>query len=263
MPILTLCAKAYRDRQLRQIEPLLRAKLEGLKVNFKVRDATSRGWVRVELSGEDERVATNFLANEVGLCSTNLEGLRKFSTAKACITTFGKSRDSSLSLDVGVYEPEVVDATLPLSSLQAQLCDGRKVALNRISQLYGFCDDYPLTAKIVSLDADQKRIEAVLAETQLGQFRGWTDSLLDRLVVLGSPEDEVTVAVEKTGFARDVVKIEPLGLLEHAIVCKLGTDAAGLIPRLGRCLPNTVFSVFSPRRLLEFFGEDSNLPALS
>lgn len=259
---MTLCAKAYRDRQLRQIEPLLRAKLEDLKVNFKVRDATSRGWVRVELSGEDERVATNFLAKEVGLCSTSLEALRKFSIAKACITAFGKSRDSLL-LDVGVYEPEVVDAMLRLSDLQAQLCDGRKVALNRISKLYGFCDDYPLTVKVVSLDADQKRVEVMLAETQLGQFSDWTDSLLDRLVVLGSSEDEVTVAVEKTGFARDVVKIEPLGLLEQAIICKLGTDAAGLIPRLGRCLPNAVFSVFSPRRLLEFFGEDSNLSALS
>jgi hypothetical protein len=263
MPTLTLCAKAYRDRQLGQIEQLLRAKLEDLKVNLKVRDATSRGWVRVELSGEDERVATNFLAKEVGLCSTNLEGLRKFSTAKACITAFGKSKDSSLSLDVGVYEPEVVDATLQLVNLQAQLCDGRKIALSRIFQLYGFCDDYPLNVKIVSLDADQKRVEVMLAEAQLGQFRGWTDSLLDRLIVLGSSEDEVTVAVEETGFARDVVKIEPLGLLEHAVVCKLGTDATGLIPRLGRCLSNAVFSVFCPRRLLEFFGGDSNLLALS
>ena len=110
MTTLTLCVKAYHGRQLEHVESLLEARLEGLRVNIRMTDATSRDWMRVELSGEDERVAASFLAKEVGLCSTNLEALRKFSTVRARIATLGKSRDSLL-LDAGICEPEIVGIT--------------------------------------------------------------------------------------------------------------------------------------------------------
>jgi len=48
-----------------------------------------------------------------------------------------------------------------------------------------------------------------------------------------------------------------LGLFEHAIVCKLGTDAAGLIPKIGKKLWSAKFSVFSPKRIIEFLGDYS------
>ena len=38
-------------------------------------------------------------------------------------------------------------------------------------------------------------------------------------------------------------------MLEHAVVCKLGTNAVGLIPKLGRLMPNAVFGVFSPKEI--------------
>jgi len=258
----TLLAKAYGDSQLKQADRLLEIMLEGLKVEFKIDGATSRGWIRISLSGEDEKAALHYLSKEIGLCPVSLASVEKLSTIKGRLVSPEKSKDA-VSLDVGVLEPGAVDAAVSLPTLQAQLGDGRKIALRKLVELFGFCDNLPLTAKISSLDREGGQIEAVLAEAQLSKFHSWTDSFLDRLVVLGAPQSEVRLAIDRTGFQRDVVDIEPLGLFEHAIVCKLGTDAAGLIPRLGRCLSSTVFSVFSPRRLLEFFGEDSNLFALS
>jgi hypothetical protein len=41
-------------------------------------------------------------------------------------------------------------------------------------------------------------------------------------------------------------------LLEHALTCKLGTDAAGLIPKIGRNLKNAKFAVFNPKSLRAF-----------
>lgn len=261
MPAVTLLAKAHSDSQLKKADRLLKTKLEGLKAEFKIDGATSRGWIRISLSGEDEKAALHYLSKEIGLCPVGLADVEKLSTIKGRLVSLDKSRDA-VSLDVGVFEPSTVDAVISLPALQAQLGDGRKIALRKLIELFGFCDNLPLTVKISNSNREKDQMEAVLAETQLSKFRSWTDSFLDRLVVLGAPQSEVRSAVDRTGFQRDVVDIEPLGLFEHAIVCKLGTDAAGLIPRLGRCLSYAVFSVFSPRRLLEFFGEDSSLFAL-
>jgi hypothetical protein len=52
---------------------------------------------------------------------------------------------------------------------------------------------------------------------------------------------------------RDTVGIEALGFFERAIVCKLGTDAVGLISKVGRNLKNATFAVFSPKKVLDFF----------
>jgi hypothetical protein len=48
-----------------------------------------------------------------------------------------------------------------------------------------------------------------------------------------------------------------LGTLEHEILCKLGTDAVGLIPKLGRYLPEAVLVPFSPKKVLEAVGKQS------
>jgi hypothetical protein len=60
------------------------------------------------------------------------------------------------------------------------------------------------------------------------------------------------LALRKAGLNRDVLNVEPLGLFEFAVTCKLGTDAAGLIPKIGKNLRSATFTVFDPKRLLEF-----------
>jgi hypothetical protein len=51
-----------------------------------------------------------------------------------------------------------------------------------------------------------------------------------------------------------VIGLESLGMCEHALVCKLGTDAAGLIPRIGRILKSAKFAVFNPRKIMRFLS---------
>jgi hypothetical protein len=83
----------------------------------------------------------------------------------------------------------------------------------------------------------------------LEKLQLWKDSLLDRLLVLGVSREQVNLAVEQAELERDVVDVEALGMFEHALVCKLGTDAAGLIGRLGRKLWKAKFTVFNPKQL--------------
>ena len=256
MTSITLLAKAYSDAQLKQVEGLLESKLEGLKAQIQINGVIARGWVQATISGEDEKAALHYLASDVGLCPASLEQVHKFSMLEGRIVDLKKNKDE-LCFDVGVFEPDVVDAVIPLSRLQAQLGDGRKVSVRKFVELFGFCENLPLTIKVSSLGGNKSRIEAMLSEKQLDTYQRWTDSLLDRLIVLGASQEEIRSVLERARCERDVVDVEPLGLLEHAVVCKLGTDAAGLIPRIGWSLRSAVFSVFNPRRIRGFFEESA------
>jgi hypothetical protein len=108
----------------------------------------------------------------------------------------------------------------------------------------------PLHIKLVAdLNTEKSFWEAELSEKQLSQFSEWLRSNLDRLIVLGASISEVERALNRARHFRDVAKIETLGSFEHAILCKLGTDAAGLVPRLGPHLRSATLAPFSPRKI--------------
>lgn len=229
----------------------MKGSFEGLDVETQILGTVVGGWVQIALSGEDEGIATNYLIKNMGLCPTSLDGVKKFSVLKGYIKNLGKSGEE-LSLDVGVFQPKSVRATVPLPRLQAQLVDGKKTALKKIAELWGLCENLPVSVKVVRVDKEEGSIEAELSDWQLKKYRFWQESLLDRLIVLGLSLYEVRMTMEHAQLDRDVIDVEPLGMFEHALTCKLGTDAAGLIPKIGRTLKNARFAVFNPKRLQEF-----------
>ena len=254
MPTVTLSTKVYNKSQLKLVDKFLKSMLKGLKVETKICGVSSRGWVQTAVSGEDGKVALRYLDEEIGLCPTSFENMEKFSTVKGYVTDFNKEE---LHVDIGIFSPSTLDAAILLRSLQAQLVDGRKMALRKIAELFGFAENLPLWIKVLRVSDENNCIEAVLSEKQLAFYRNWPRSLLDRLIALGASFSEVMSALKRTRCNRDVVSIEPLGLFEHAIVCKLGTDAAGLIPRIGKKLWSANFSIFNPREIIEFLGDSS------
>jgi hypothetical protein len=250
MPTVTLSAKTY-SLQPRIVEKFLKSRLKDLQADVKIHPATSQGWVQVDITGEDEKVALRYLADEIGLCPVRLSDVEKFSTLKGYITAVEKDK-SALYVDLGIFQPRTVKAAIPLQCLQAQLGDGRKVALKKLSELFGFCENSPLSIKILGKNGGEEFVEASLSEDQLACYRSWTKSLLDRLVILGASIYDIRSALKMAGLNRDVLNVEPLGLFEFAVKCKLGTDAAGLVPRIGKNLRSATFTIFNPRKVLEF-----------
>lgn len=253
MTVLTLLVKARNSGQLKQVDDLLKAEFQDLDLDFKVLGAPVNRWVQVSLSGEDEVIATNYIRKEIGVCPISVKRLEKSADLKGYITKLDAVKNE-LIVDIGVFEPKVIQATIPLAHLQAQLTDGRKVDLKKISQDYGFAENMPLTIKLVHLSgADENELlSAELSTAQVEKIRLWQQSLLNRLIVLGATGADLDRVLERTGLGRDVIETERLGLFEHALTCKLGTDAAGLIPRLGRYMRHAVFVVFDPKRLLVY-----------
>ncbi len=251
MPTVTLSVKIYAETQLQLVEHLLRSLLNGLDVRAEVTEISDSGWVTASISGDDQEAALKFLEEQIGLAFNAFQQVRKFSATKAYVTHYNRSR---LFLDAGTTPSKEVEVSVSLEQLQAQLVDGRKLALERIAETYGLVEHLPMKVKVLAIDEETGQIKIALSEEQLSLYRNWTNSLLDRLTVLGSTASETKSAVRASGCFRDVVEIESIGLFEHAVACKLGTDAAGLIPKIGRRLPRSKFSVFSPRKTMQFLG---------
>lgn len=252
MTTLTLLAKVSNNRQLKHVSAALDFSFKELEVDAKVLGTVAGGWVQIDLSGEDEGFATNYLIKEVGVCPSSFGNVKKFSTLKGYIRKIGKNAE--LAVDVGIFQPKIADATVPLRRLRAKLVDGKELALGKIAELFGLCEGLPITVKVTSLSVEENRIDAELSSGQVKKYVVWRDSLLDRLVVLGSTRHDVNGALKRSQLERDVLDVEPLGLLEQALTCKLGTDAAGLIPKIGRTLRNATFCVFNAKRAMKFFG---------
>jgi hypothetical protein len=252
MPTVTLLEKVYGSFSPETFEPVFSSLCKGLKVTLRVAGETNRGWVQLEVSGEDEIAALHFLDREIGLAPVSLDNLKKFSVVQGRVVSSGKSKEE-LYVDMGVFSPETCDAVLPLQRLQAQLADGKGLPLQRLVELFCLYDNLPFRVKIAQdVDVQKNWVEAELSEAQLSQFTSWIRSGFDRLVVLGAFFSNVERAVKMSKHFRDVIRIESLGLLEHAVLCKLGTDAVGLIPKLGRFLPDAVLVPFSPRKIRQF-----------
>jgi hypothetical protein len=193
------------------------------------------------------------LIKEIGLCPRDFGNVRKFSTLNGYIKNIGKN-GGELSIDVGVFQPKTVHATIALRHLQTELVDGRKIALRKIAELFGLCEGLPVSVKVSCLSEEESRIDAELSSSQIRKYAVWRESLLDRLLVLGPSLHEVKATIKHAKLKRDVIDVEPLGMFEHALTCKLGTDAAGLIPKIGRTMKNAKFSVFNPKKIRRFLA---------
>lgn len=248
MAELTLLAKVKSNKQLRQVDESLKLALEGLKVDFRVLGKVADRWPHLALTGDDEAVATNYILKEIGVCPTTIENLRESSTLKGFLTNL-KNNTDELRIDVGVFEPEIVTATVSLRHLQVQLVKGMKVSLERIASIFGFCEDLPINIKIFRPNKDENSLKAELSEKQVAVYHDWQQSLLDRLIILGPTLPEIQQMFRRLKLRRDVINMKPLGIFEHVLTCKFGTDAVGLISRIGIMLRNARFAVFNPRKI--------------
>ena len=254
MTLLTLLEKAYGSYSTRNFESELESLCQGLKVRIEVLETTTQGWVQVELHGEDEPVAREFLDQEIGIALVSADRVSKFMNVRGKIFNSRESA-SELHVDIGVFAPAAYPVIIPLSTLRAQLMDGRDVTLRHTADFYCLHDHMPLQVKVLGdLDSTKGVWSAELSEVQLSLFSNWLMINLDRLIVLGASRREVQGEVQRAGHARDIVKIEVLGPLEHALECKLGTDAVGLMPKLGRRLRKASLLPFSPRKIKKELG---------
>ncbi|UCC58827.1 MAG: DUF2110 family protein [Candidatus Bathyarchaeum sp.] len=254
MPTVTVLEKLYGSVSPETFETVYSSLCRGLKVQLSFAGTTNRGWVRIEVSGDDETAALSLLDREVGLAPVSFDNVERFSVIRGRVV-FSSKGESELYVDLGVFSPRVCDAVLSVQRLRAQLADGKEIPLQGLVELFCLYDNLPLEVKVVTgVEDEGNSVEASLSEAQFSLFSSWVRVGFDRLIVLGSLFSDVERALKLSRVYRDIIKADSLGTLEHVILCKLGTDAVGLIPKLGRFLSDAVLVPFSPKKIRQKVG---------
>ena len=254
MTTLTLLVKSSRAWQLKAIDEILQTQFNDLDVEARILTNSKNRWVQIELSGEDETIATNYIHKIFGACPVTVENAKMSESLKGYILQVDSSKQE-LRVDVGIFEPKVVPAVLSVASLQAPLVNGKKLTLQQIAELFGLAEGVPVSIKVNWEQSSEGELSAELSEAQIVKLVSWRLSLLDRLIVLGTSKETVDEVLERTHLSRDVIDVEALSAFEFALTCKLGTDAAGLIPRMGRYMRGSVFVVFNVDKFRDFSFE--------
>ena len=258
MPTVTVLEKRYGSGSPETFEKLYSSLIRGLDVQLRFAGTTDRGWIQLDVSGKDETAALSLLEREVGLAPASYDVMKKFSVLQGKVVFSSKSEEE-LYVDLGLSSPEAYDAVISEKSLRAQLADGKEAPFRSLVELFCLYNNLPLEVKIaVDIEDEGRTVEAVLSEKQLNLFRRCVRSRFDRLIVLGSLFSDVEHAVNLSRHSRDIIKTESLGVLEQVVLCKLGTDAVGLIPKLGRYLKKSAVLVpFSPKKIIETVGSQA------
>ena len=254
MPIITVLEKNYRRNSPEIIEKAFQYLINGLSVKLTYVGTTKRGWIKIRIEGTDKIIALNLISKHFGLAPVSLNLLEKFSVFKGKIIS---SKSGEIRIDLAIPSAEIFNAVIKKKSLQAQLVDGKDIPFDKLIEIFCLYKTFPLEVKIIKKTQDKfKTVEAIISEAQISLFKSWVISRFDRLIVFGSSIFEVEKAINKSKLYRDIIRIESLGIFEQIILCKLGTDAVGLIPKLGRFLNSKFFAPFSPKKILKYVDSE-------
>ena len=181
---LTLFLKANNKKKLNQVKKILRSYLENLNVETRILQIQNAGWFQLSIKGEDKKIAASILTNKIGLCPKNIDNIKTNSILNGRISEFHENKQ--ISIDIGIFEPNVIHATLSLERLNDQLLLNNKLNLKQISTFFGLTKELPTEIKIIGINKEKKFIQTELSKNQLSLFESWKKSLQDRLIIIGA-----------------------------------------------------------------------------
>ena len=116
--------KVYGPHRPEDFTPAFLTLCSGLSVRVRVTGTIGHGWLVLNVSGEDEEVAIRLLDEEIGLAPVEASRIKRFSTIRGKISSFGPE---GIHVDIGVVEPHELTALVRPEVLRAQLADGQDV----------------------------------------------------------------------------------------------------------------------------------------
>jgi len=218
-----------------------------LSATTKLLRYSNQGWAVVGITGNDSEIVSELISRKLGLARTELNGITKLGIYDGHIT---EQTATYLPIDIGIEKPKPLTIKLSLGALRAQLCDGRTLSMEELTENYCLFPTTKATVRITNFEPKSEIAEAWLADSHLALLSKRISSRLDRIQVLDSSKREVEFAINKTNLGRDIVSVEQETLTAQSVVCKLGTDAIGLIPKLGSALRGRELKPFLPRRIV-------------
>jgi hypothetical protein len=218
-----------------------------LGASFKLDGFSQKGWARIDIQGEDSEVARQLVIRNLGQAQTDLLDVEAQGVYEGIISS---GLNDKLEVDIGIESPTPVNVKIELEALRAQLADGKPLRINEIIREYCLIPGSRAAVRITRLEQGKHSVGGWLADSQIERLAGWIGTRLDRIQISDSYRREVEYAIRKANLERDIVSVEPITLTAQSVVCKLGTDAVGLISKLGSVLRERELNPFIPKRII-------------
>ena len=226
-------------RGLKPVWSVLSRQANGLRVDWEI--AAPQQWLQVRARGEDAETFLNLLKEKFGEAPVLRSKVERWDVRRGFITGSGRV-GFGVYVDIGILEPMRKDALYPLHRMRAQLSDGAAQSSRDILQEAGLSDYFPVNVIVTELQRENVTVE--LADSTRDQLLLWRKLLLDRVIAAGIDRDYTEKIVQWANLGLDVIKIETLSLLVQCLVCKLDTDAPGVIAKIGSRLRGVGLTAF-------------------
>jgi hypothetical protein len=230
---------------LQQFNLKLIEETKELDVKVKKLDITSGDWIRVEYNGEDNEIFTELLRRDFGFIPIELAKVKHEETYRGFIIGI-EERSRGLYIDIGIISPRRSYSLYPLNRIKVQLGEDKTRSLKEITEKFSLHKGIPFNVKIEDIK-NIKKISVAATDQQESQIRDWDRYPFDRVIVLGALNYQVKKAIEANRLTRDIIRVDPLSFTCSLLTCKLGTDAPGVIYKLGQDLKHVRLFSFIPR----------------
>lgn len=248
MKSVTLFSRAYgkkRKQLLDTVKSEVTSMIDELDVRLARFGTDKRGHLSLGFDGQDSEFAINFLIKKYGK-SIRFENLKEGAILPGTFLEVGKV-GYGLYVDIAAISTKRVDVLLPLHRIRDQVSIRKPMRVIANSML--FVDDLPVDVKITNVDYREKKIEGELAETTLIRFEEWMQDDHERLLVFGSSQEMIEIALRKTRHLEDIYEFEELGAFEHSLRCKRSTRASGIVAAIGPKMRGIPMHLFIPKEL--------------
>ncbi len=221
------------------IQKVLGGEARGLKVEWGF--STRRNWLQVQARGEDAEAFLNLHREKFWEAPVQSSRLEKWDVLRGFVTGAGRV-GFGVYVDVGVLEPSPKDSLYPLHRMRAQLADGQARSCREILEENSIVDGFPV--KVIVTDIEGEKVTVELADETRELFLSWRKFPFDRVIAIGAERDAVNNAIRAANLQYDVIRVESLSLFTHSLLCKIGTEAPGVISKIGGLLKGVGLSAY-------------------
>jgi hypothetical protein len=204
-------------------------------------------WLKVRAKGEDAEAFLNLLKQEHGEAVLSRANLERWDVVKGFVAGAGRI-GYGVYFDIGIQDPRPKDALYPLHRMRAQLADGAAKSARVILDENALIDYVPLRLSVTEMEGENVSVE--VEDKTRDRIVSWRKYPFDRVVVVGADRIQAENAVRSSGLQADIIELDSLSLFVQSFVCKIGTDAAGVIAKIGSSLRGmSLKSYITPKKI--------------
>jgi hypothetical protein len=237
--------KSLQREALQQFNLKLGEETKELDVKIKKIDVTSGDWILIEYNGEDNEIFTELLRRDHGFIPIELAKVKHEEIYRGFIIG-NEEHDHGLYIDIGIISPRRSYGLYPLHRIRTQLGEDKTESLKEITEKFCLYKGIPLNVRIEGAK-NVKKISLAATDEQESCMKDWDRYPFDRVVVLGALNNQIRKAIQISQLTRDIIRLDPLSFTSSLLTCKLGTDAPGVISKLGQELRHAKLFSFIPK----------------